>query len=33
MRAILTSLPLDAWMMVETTPLSMHPNDPATTRP
>ena len=33
MRAILTSLPLDPWMMVETTPLSMHPNDPATTRP
>ena len=29
MQAILTSLPLDAWMTVETTPLSEHPGDPA----
>jgi muconolactone delta-isomerase len=28
MRAILRSLPLDAWMTVETTPLSPHPSDP-----
>ena len=26
---MLTSLPLDPWMTVETTPLSRHPNDPA----
>ena len=29
MQAILASLPLDAWMTVETTPLSEHPSDPA----
>jgi muconolactone delta-isomerase len=29
MRAILESLPLDAWMTVETTPLTTHPSDPA----
>ena len=29
MQAILTSLPLDPWMTVETTPLSQHPSDPA----
>jgi muconolactone delta-isomerase len=29
MRAILTSLPMDPWMTVETTPLSQHPSDPA----
>jgi muconolactone delta-isomerase len=29
MSAILASLPLFAWMRVETTPLSPHPNDPA----
>jgi muconolactone D-isomerase len=28
MRAVLKSLPLDAWMAVETTPLSRHPSDP-----
>jgi muconolactone delta-isomerase len=28
MRAILKSLPLDAWMTVETTPLTPHPSDP-----
>jgi muconolactone delta-isomerase len=28
-QAILQSLPLDAWMTVETTPLTPHPNDPA----
>jgi muconolactone delta-isomerase len=31
MQAILESLPLDAWMTVETTPLTRHPSDPATT--
>jgi len=31
MQAILKSLPLDAWMTVETTPLSPHPSDPAIT--
>jgi muconolactone delta-isomerase len=31
MQAILESLPLDAWMTVETTPLSRHPSDPAIT--
>ena len=31
MQAILKSLPLDAWMTVQTTPLSTHPSDPATT--
>jgi muconolactone delta-isomerase len=30
MQAILESLPLFAWMAVETTPLSRHPSDPAT---
>jgi muconolactone delta-isomerase len=30
MQAILKSLPLDAWMTVETTPLTRHPSDPAT---
>jgi muconolactone delta-isomerase len=29
MQAILKSLPLDAWMTVETTPLTEHPSDPA----
>ena len=29
MQAILTSLPLDDWMAVETTPLTEHPSDPA----
>jgi muconolactone delta-isomerase len=29
MHAILKSLPLDAWMTVETTPLTRHPSDPA----
>jgi muconolactone delta-isomerase len=29
MQAILTSLPLDAWMTVQTTPLIPHPSDPA----
>ena len=29
MQAILTSLPMDPWMTVETTPLSRHPSDPA----
>jgi muconolactone delta-isomerase len=35
MQAILKSLPLDAWMTVQTTPLSRHPGDPPTagTRP
>jgi muconolactone delta-isomerase len=28
MQAILKSLPLDAWMTVETTPLTEHPSDP-----
>jgi muconolactone delta-isomerase len=32
MQAILKSLPLDAWMTVETTPLSQHPGDPALTK-
>jgi muconolactone delta-isomerase len=31
MQAILASLPLDAWMTVQTTPLTPHPSDPATT--
>jgi muconolactone delta-isomerase len=31
MQAILASLPLDAWMSVQTTPLSPHPSDPALT--
>ena len=29
MQVILESLPLHAWMTVETTPLNQHPNDPA----
>ena len=29
LQAFLTSLPMDPWMTVETTPLSRHPNDPA----
>ena len=29
MQAILESLPLDAWMLVQTTPLAVHPGDPA----
>jgi muconolactone delta-isomerase len=29
MAAILKSLPLDAWMTVQTTPLTRHPSDPA----
>jgi muconolactone delta-isomerase len=32
MQAILKSLPLDAWMTVQTTPLTRHPSDPATAR-
>ena len=32
MQAILKSLPLDAWMKVETTPLTRHPSDPAASR-
>jgi muconolactone delta-isomerase len=32
MQAILTSLPLDAWMSVQTTPLTRHPSDPATVK-
>jgi muconolactone delta-isomerase len=31
LRAILKSLPLDAWMTVQTTPLTPHPSDPAVT--
>jgi muconolactone delta-isomerase len=31
MQAILASLPLEAWMTAETTPLSEHPSDPAST--
>ena len=31
MQAILTSLPLDPWMTVQTTPLTPHPSDPAMT--
>jgi muconolactone delta-isomerase len=30
LQAILTSLPLDPWMITQTTPLTGHPNDPAT---
>jgi muconolactone delta-isomerase len=33
MRAILKSLPMDAWMTTQTTPLSRHPGDPAMTVP
>jgi muconolactone delta-isomerase len=32
MQAILKSLPLDAWMTVQTTPLSQHPSDPPLVR-
>jgi muconolactone delta-isomerase len=32
MQAILKSLPLDAWMTVQTTPLTRHPSDPAAAR-
>ncbi len=32
MQAIVTSLPLDAWMTVQTTPLTPHPSDPAASR-
>jgi muconolactone delta-isomerase len=32
MQAILRSLPLEAWMTVQTTPLSPHPSDPAFTK-
>jgi muconolactone delta-isomerase len=32
MQAILKSLPLDAWMTVQTKPLTRHPSDPATAR-
>lgn len=32
MQAILASLPLSAWMSVQTTPLTPHPSDPALTR-
>jgi muconolactone delta-isomerase len=32
MQAFLTSLPLDAWMSVQTTPLTRHPSDPATVK-
>jgi muconolactone delta-isomerase len=32
MQAFLTSLPLDAWMRVQTTPLTRHPSDPATVK-
>ncbi|MDQ2877168.1 MAG: muconolactone Delta-isomerase family protein, partial [Actinomycetota bacterium] len=28
MQAILTTLPLDRWMTVQTTPLTPHPSDP-----
>jgi muconolactone delta-isomerase len=31
LQAILTSLPLDPWMTTQTTPLTEHHNDPATT--
>jgi muconolactone D-isomerase len=32
LQAALESLPLYAWMTVETTPLTAHPNDPLTGR-
>jgi muconolactone delta-isomerase len=32
MQWILESLPLDAWMTVQTTPLTRHPSDPATAK-
>jgi len=31
MQAILQALPLAPWLTVDTTPLSPHPSDPATT--
>jgi muconolactone delta-isomerase len=31
MQAILASLPLNAWMSMQTTPLTPHPSDPALT--
>ena len=31
MQPILASLPLDAWMSAQTTPLTPHPSDPALT--
>jgi muconolactone delta-isomerase len=31
LQAILRSLPLDPWMTVQTTPLTLHPSDPAQT--
>jgi muconolactone delta-isomerase len=31
MQAILASLPLDAWMTVQTTPLTPHPGEPELT--
>jgi muconolactone delta-isomerase len=33
MQAVLKSLPLDAWMTVETTPLTRHPSDPLLAAP
>jgi muconolactone delta-isomerase len=33
LQGLLESLPLNPWMSVETTPLSPHPNDPATSAP
>jgi muconolactone delta-isomerase len=33
MRAILESLPLDAWMTVQTTPITPHPSDPGLKAP
>jgi muconolactone delta-isomerase len=33
MQAIPTSLPLDAWMTVQTTPLTPHPSDPGLAAP
>jgi muconolactone delta-isomerase len=32
MQAILKSLPLDAWLTVQTRPLTRHPSDPATAK-
>jgi muconolactone delta-isomerase len=31
LQVLLKSLPMDAWMTTETTPLTEHPNDPAST--
>jgi muconolactone delta-isomerase len=33
MQAIVESLPLDAWMTVQTMPLTPHPSDPAQSTP